>query len=142
MNIKRIATTCGGMVLGGMVLSVVTTCYHALAFNAVLRDGQYAMIWMFTLPAGSLIGWCLAESVHSATAKLKRGILCLLGGAVLFLVVAGYVGLTAANGYQVSREPIAANLIEGSLFALPTLCCAIGLCWRGLALRVGARAAD
>lgn len=60
-----------GMVLGGLGFSALVALYYLLTDPTVRRDGQYGMIFMFTLPLGAAIGGALGFALPYAVGRKR-----------------------------------------------------------------------
>lgn len=126
-----------GLVLGGIGLTAVTTAYHALFFGAALNDGQYGMVWMFTVPAGAALGWAAQDAWSTRSDVSARIKSCLVGCLLVLFPVVLYLLQTVSNSQRVSSTPAGTVFLEAILFALPTILCVLALAARGLFLRRG-----
>ena len=112
---------CLGGVVGAIGLSAISSVYHRLFFGPILNDGQYAMVWMFTVPAGAILGFSTA---YALTTFQNRPVPAGLAGTIAFGLVAVplgfYLFLTTMNSPNTGTTPIAA-FCGSLLFALPTI---------------------
>lgn len=123
-----------GAISGGIGLTLITTLYHGLFFTRVLNDGQYGIVWMFTLPAGAVLGWAAKQSMNIEKSPVKRVLSCLVGCFLVSIPVILYLWQTTSNSQLVSNQPVTDALTEGILFALPTIICIFALALWGILL--------
>jgi hypothetical protein len=79
-----------GGTIGAIVLSLLTFTAHWLLLPpAIFGDGQYAMVFMWTLPAGAFLGAITGVAMHASFADQysKAGWICLGGALPLLLCV-------------------------------------------------------
>ena len=114
---------CLGVVVGAIGLSVISSVYHWLFFRPALNDGQYGMVWIFTVPVGAILGFSTA---YALTEFRKRPVPAGLAGIVAFSLVAAPLGLYLFLTTTNSTTPIAA-FCGSLLFALPTMLWMIAL---------------
>jgi hypothetical protein len=115
-----------GIVAGAVGLSLVTLGFHALFFRPVLGDGQYGMVWLFTIPAGAILGGATAFALAAHRQHpVQAGRAGLMASVAVALPLGLYLLMTVTNSQAVSsvatRSTPGAVLVEGLLFALPTV---------------------
>ena len=85
-----------GVVAGPLVLTIATVELYSLFDAAALRDGQFGMIYLVTVPFGLLLGGVAGASARLTLAHKRRagGLCAAIGGStVLFLaIVLGLLG--------------------------------------------------
>lgn len=60
-NIGRLGMSLASA-LGAIVLSVLTVAWHYLVRPTFFFDGQYGLVFVFTIPLGGILGWAFAAS--------------------------------------------------------------------------------
>jgi hypothetical protein len=94
-----IACIGGGGVLGAWVVSLGKYLLDAVAHPGWVRDGQYGMVFMLTLPIGSCLGVVAACALMAA-----RGLITERSGCQVIVIVLGtlllapFLALAAAAG--------------------------------------------
>ncbi|MBV9467727.1 MAG: hypothetical protein JO316_21695 [Abitibacteriaceae bacterium] len=123
-----------GAIIGSLGLSLLTLVFHWLFFRSTLSDGQYGMVFLFTLPAGVILGTATGYILPIAHGKSVRGgVICLIGFGLVAVPLSLYLLLTTSNSSTVGQNPIS-TLVEGLLFAAPTVAWMSWLLLRGLFL--------
>jgi len=89
-----------GGILGALMLSLLTLLFWVLFGRDALKDGQFVMVFLATVPCGAMLG-----GVAGATrALVRRGVpgsagwVCLIGGALIASLVFFFVFLWALSG--------------------------------------------
>ena len=121
-----------GALLGSIILSALTVLYHWIFFRPSLGDGQYAFVFLVTVPFGAILG-ALSASIWAQLRRAKgkiAGRLGVWGGgflAALFL----YFGLFE---FCRTENPTVGERVIATLywFAVPLL-------WSFLLIRIGLR---
>jgi len=109
-----------GVGVGAVGLSLVTLAYHWLFYRRTLYDGQYAMIFMLTMPVGAVLGAATGYAwVVAGNKSQVAGIACLVALGVATVPFGIYLWMPArSNGLRA--------FIWWFLFALP---CVLWMGW-------------
>ena len=123
-----------GGLAGAIGLSVLTFAFHWLFFRAALGDGQYVMVFMFTIPAGAFLGAATGCALAlSRTKPSSAGLACLIGFGLVAIPLGLYLWMTIANS-QNTGDSAALTFISTLLFSFPTVAWMLWLLVWGLRL--------
>ena len=112
---------CIGFLVGAIGLSAITMGYHWLTFRTALNDGQYGMVFMYTLPVGAILGGVTGFALSSVnTHPVAAARACLVSGAVVFLPMLLYWWMQTAN-YKHTGESAVSSFYGAIAFSLPSL---------------------
>src|SRR5437764_14614631 len=90
-----VAFAAAGAFLGGMGLSLLVILFTALFARSAFGDGQYMLVFFFTVPVGGFFG----AVAGCATALVRRGHIAGAGSAgVMAGGLLGVLGLSFAGG--------------------------------------------
>jgi hypothetical protein len=82
---RVIAIAAVGAVLGAIALSLLTLLFYVIFARDALKDGQFALVFMATIPFGAMLG-AVAGATLSLLALAKTesaGWVCLVGGGIV-----------------------------------------------------------
>jgi hypothetical protein len=110
-----------GAIVGAIALCITTFVYHLLFFRPALNDGQYGMVWIFTVPAGAILG---ASTGYAITIFRDRpvpaGIVCIIALCLVAIPLGLYLLMTTANSSNTSSTPVS-TFLGSVFFGLPTI---------------------
>src|SRR5688500_14362384 len=98
---------CIGFLFGAIGLSAITLGYHWLTVRAALNDGQYGMVFMYTLPAGAILGAATGFALSTkGTNPEEAARACLVSAAVVFLPMLLYWWMTTSNAKRIDESTV------------------------------------
>jgi hypothetical protein len=125
-----------GAIAGAVALSITTLVYHLLFFRPALHDGQYGMVWIFTVPAGVILGASTGYAiVIFRDQPVLAGIACIIALCLVSIPLGLYLLMTTANSSNTSSTPIP-TFLGSVFFGLPTILWLIALLMWGFRLLV------
>jgi hypothetical protein len=82
---RVLAIAAAGAVLGAIALSLLTVLFYVIFARDALKDGQFAMVFLATVPCGAMLGAVAAATLSLlALAKTESaGWVCLVGGGLV-----------------------------------------------------------